>query len=422
MTVPPPPEPPEDNPGVADDPFGISPNADASNTDGNVEFDEPGLDSGRPEVAASKSRIIAVMGSVGLVLALLVYNIFSTEEKVVTEKKKIDIVQAPPEPSLSPPPSLPGVGPVAPVAIVPPPAIVPPAVPAPTIDTLPVVDPAKESAAAAQLAERQRSGIFASGGGTGGLLGGPETTPTQQGFFGSGADVGFANSAQMTQAIKATATRIPNLNRTVAQGRIIQATLETAISTDLPAQIRAIVSRDTYGEAGDVPLIPRGSRLIGVYNNAILTGQSRVFIIWQRLIRPDGIDIMINSPGVDGLGMAGLQGQLDTKFQQVFSRAVLSSVIAISLAIGADSLGVGESSQSTSIFGNGQSSTTTQGDAAATATNSAIANLGSVTSDFLTRFMNVQPTIIVDQGTPVNVMLNRDLIFPADVAGGMVIP
>lgn len=421
MTIPPPPEPPEENPAIAEDPFGISPNAD-NNPDGGIEFEEPGLDSGRPEVAATKSRIIAVTGSVGLVLVLLLYNIFfNNDPEISTEKKKIEIVQAPPEPKLSPPPSLPSTGPVAPPAISPPPNIIPPPIPSPEVSALPVVDPAQESAAAAQLAERQRSNIFASGGGGGGLLGGPETTPTQQGFFGTGGDSGFANSAQMTQAAKAVATRIPNLNRTVAQGRIIQATLETAISTDLPAQIRAIVSRDTYAEAGRVALIPKGSRLIGVYNTSLLSGQSRVFIVWQRLIRPDGIDILINSAGVDSLGLAGLSGHLDTKFQQVFSRAVMASVISISLALGADSMGLGESSQSTSVFGGG-TTTTNQGDAGATAANEALENLGTVAETFLTRFMDVRPTILVDQGTPVNVMLNRDLIFPADVAGGMIIP
>lgn len=427
MSVPPPPEPPEDDENTASsDPFDIAPSADApENFDANG-FDDPGLDSGRPEVAASKSKIIAVMGSLGFLLLFLLYNIFSSdEEKVAPPPKKLETVEAPPELPLSPPPTLPDVGPVAPSPIAPPPTLIPPAIPVPNMplpgESLPIVDPAKENAAAAQLAERQRSGLFASGGGEGGLLSDPPKTPTTQNFFGADANTGFANSVTATQVAKAVATRMTNLRQTVGQGRIVQATLETAISTDLPAQIRAIVSRDVYGEAGNIPLIPKGSRLIGTYNTSLLPGQNRVFIVWQRLIRPDGIDIMINSSGVDNLGFAGLEGFLDNKFQQVFSRAVLASVISVGLAIGADSAGIGQTSQTESIFGTGQSSQTQQGDAAAVATTQAIQNLGQISQQFLTNFVNIRPTILVDQGTPINVMLNRDLVFPADVAGGAVI-
>ncbi len=431
MTVPPPPEPPEDsdNSAASADPFGISPSSEGMGSGSADVFDDPGLDQGKPEVAASKSRILAVMGSLGVLVLFLLYNIFSTPEAEVPEgPKKIEVAEAPPEAPLTPPPALPDVGPTAPAPVAPPPDLVPPPVPAPVVptpmqDTLPIVDPAKENAAAAQLAERQRSSIFASGGSGGGLLGSTPSTPTtqQNNFFGSDPNASFANAATATEAKKSVASRIPNLRQTIAQGRIIQATLETAISTDLPAQIRAIVARDVYGEAGTAVLIPKGSRLIGAYNTSILPGQNRVFIVWQRLIRPDGIDIMVNSSGVDNLGFAGLDGFLDTKFREVFSRAVLASVISIGLAIGADSAGVGQTSQTSSIFGQGQSAQTQQGDAAALATNQALQNLGNVSQQFLTNFVNVRPTILVDQGTPVNVMLNRDLVFPSEVAGGSVI-
>lgn len=421
MTVPPPPPPPEDNPTGAEDPFGISPSDSSPAPETDFEFEEPGLDSGRPEVAATKSRIIAVGGSVGLLVLFLLYNIlFSGKDDKVAETKKLEIVQAPPEPKLSPPPDLPNVGPVAPTSIAPPPSIVPPPIPAPSAtNTLPIVDPAKESAAAAQLAERQRSGLFAAGGGSGGLLSPSATTPTSQVLFGSDPNAGFANSASVTQAQKSVATRMGNLRQIIGQGRIIQATLETAISTDLPAQIRAIVSRDTYGEAGDVALIPKGSRLIGTYNTSLIPGQNRVFIIWQRLIRPDGVDIMINSTGVDGLGMAGLAGQLDTKFQQIFSRALMASVITIALASGAEAInGDSETTTSSSPL-TGGTSTTTGG--TTSAINNSLDRLGQIAQTTLEGFIQLKPTVIVDQGTPVNVMLNRDLVFPADVAGAAII-
>ncbi len=126
---------------------------------------------------------------------------------------------------------------------------------------------------------------------------------------------------------------------------------------------------------------------------------------------------MINSPLVDQIGQAGIGGQVDTKFQQIFSRAVMASVISIAFASVSDAVnGEGASSTTNSTFG-----TTQSGDGATTATINALNRLGSTTDSFLQRFINVRPTILVDQGTPVNVFINRDLIFPADLAGTRVI-
>jgi len=58
------------------------------------------------------------------------------------------------------------------------------------------------------------------------------------------------------------------------QGKMIDAQLETAINTDLPGQIRAIVSSPLYAEQGRDALVEPGSRLNGVYNTAIRKGAS----------------------------------------------------------------------------------------------------------------------------------------------------
>ncbi len=256
-------------------------------------------------------------------------------------------------------------------------------------------------------------------GGLGGVLGG-DSKPASGGITAASNDPNsqFASAvaAANTTADKVSATRISDLRRTIAQGRLIQATLESAINTDLPAPIRAIVSRDVYGEAGSDPLIPKGSRLIGTYNTALSSGQSRVFVIWTRVIRPDGIDVMLNSPLVDQIGEAGIGGQVDTHFQEIFSRSVMSSLMSIAFAIGSDKISGGSTTTTSNASG-----TSTTGDAASTATVNALNRLGSVTDGFLQRFINTSTTILVDQGTPVNVFVNRDLIFPTDVAGTRVI-
>ena len=52
-----------------------------------------------------------------------------------------------------------------------------------------------------------------------------------------------------------------------------------------------------------------------------------MFIIWTRIIRADGLSVMINSPGTDPLGRAGLEGEVDTHFFQIFGAAILLSIL-----------------------------------------------------------------------------------------------
>lgn len=403
-TTPPPPPPPND-------PFPPFSNGDGNGGDNFANGDEPGLDQGRPNVAASPGRVMVVLGIVGAVLLLLLYTIFGgsddKEDKQSTRKATV----APP---VSTPPPIPQI-PDAPVA--PPPTFIPPTVPQPT--ALPTLKPEDDSAEKERLQARMRSNMLISNntGGLGGVLGGEETSDPalDDSNLAFGAAVAKAN----TKAPRVTATHIGDLRRTIAQGRIIQATTESAINTELPAPVRAIVSRDVFAEAGTEPLIPKGSRLIGQYNTEILGGQSRVYLMWTRVIRPDGVDVMIGSPLVDRIGQAGIGGQVDSKFQQIFSRAVLASVVTIGVALGSDEItGGGQTSTTNSSIGG----TTQSGDGATTATVNALNRLGSTTDSFLQRYLNLRPSILVDQGTPVNVFVNRDLVFPAEYSGARMVP
>ncbi len=223
-----------------------------------------------------------------------------------------------------------------------------------------------------------------------------------------------SNVLKASGADKTTATRLSNLSTTIAQGKIVDAVMETAVNTDLPGTLRAIVSRDVYAESGREVMIPKGSRMIGTYNTGILRGQRRVLIIWTRLIRPDGLDIEIGSPGIDQLGRGGVEGIVDNKYSEIFSAALLTSVFNIGVAVATNDL-ISNQGVTTTTNGNG---TTTTGTAAATSAAGAVTNLGNVSRDVVNTFLDVRPTITIDQGTRVNVFVNQDLIFPSALLGG----
>ena len=142
----------------------------------------------------------------------------------------------------------------------------------------------------------------------------------------------FQRQLGKSPAPTSVATRTAGLDFLILQGKFIDAVAETAMNSDLPGQVRALVSYDIYAESGRRVMLPRGTRLIGDYNTAITKGQKRLFVVWTRAIRPDGIDIALLSGGTDPLGRAGLTGEVDTHFWQIFGTSALLSILGAGAA------------------------------------------------------------------------------------------
>jgi type IV secretion system protein VirB10 len=182
--------------------------------------------------------------------------------------------------------------------------------------------------------------------------------------------------------------RLTSTDQVVPQGTVITGVLETAINSDLPGLVRAVVSRDVRGLDGSRVLIPRGSRLIGQYSNGVALGQSRAFVIWTRLLRSDGVSVQLGSAATDPLGQAGLTGKVNSHFLRRFGAATLLSVITsgldylVNTAQRGGSVVVGSPTQATQLAG--------------------IA---------LQREIDIPPTIKVAQGTPVRVFVAKDRDF-----------
>ena len=183
---------------------------------------------------------------------------------------------------------------------------------------------------------------------------------------------------------------LPDGDYLLTQGTTIPGVLETAIQSDLPGMLRAVVSSDVYSRTGAQRLVPAGSTLIGRYSSGIQTGERRVFVVWTRVERPDGVVVELQSPGTDPLGRAGLGGEVDTHLLERFGASFLFSVIGAGVAILGDS---GDSRAEREIYrDSGDSLNRT----------AAIALEGS---------LDIPPTIHVDQGTRITIFVGRDLNF-----------
>lgn len=216
---------------------------------------------------------------------------------------------------------------------------------------------------------------------------GASQAPVTGGTPGADADERFARRLGVGDASKpAQAVSMVNLSTTVVEGSIIPAVLETALNSDLPGYVRAVVSRDVRGFDGSAVLIPRGSRLIGQYRSGMALGQSRTFVIWTRLIRPDGASVPLASPATDALGRGGLDGDVDRHFLQRFGGAMLLTLLNLGVSAAT------EASDTSIVI----ASTRAGADSVGVA---------------LSKDLDISPTVNVPQGSPVRVFVSQDLDF-----------
>lgn len=192
----------------------------------------------------------------------------------------------------------------------------------------------------------------------------------------------FASRVGGVGGAPAQARAMVNPQTTVTQGTLIPAILETAIDTNVPGYVRAVVSQDVRSFDGSRVLVPRSSRLIGQYQSGLQGGQKRAYVIWTRVIRPDGASVNLASPAIGFDGTTGLEGKVNSNFFKRFGSAMLLSVVGglSTIASGGASVvlgGAGQSAAATAAQQDGQ----------------------------------IGPTVRVRQGEPIRIFTARDLDF-----------
>jgi type IV secretion system protein VirB10 len=342
----------------------------------------------KPRVRAPDSPMTVWVGLIGAgILGFVVFNGLSGARQAHAQTE---------QPAPTPPPSRP----LTPLMTPPQPAPIAPA-PAPMVQqsVAPPTDPSEahwrapamvvdystppDGAQAVQLAQATPGAQLP------GAAGVPAATDAR-----ASADERFAaRIAGTSGSDTARASQMRDLGRTVPQGAVIAAVLETAINSDLPGSVRAVVSRDVRSFDGSRVLIPRGSKLVGQYKSAAAIGQTRAFVVWSRIISPTGITIDVGSPATDRLGRGGLDGEVDTHFFRRFGASILLSVVSAGSQALANSA-TGSNGNTTLVIGSPAQAT-------------------QVADAALQQQINIPDTIKVAQGAPVQVFVARDLDFSA---------
>ncbi|MFB9264010.1 TrbI/VirB10 family protein [Bradyrhizobium erythrophlei] len=213
---------------------------------------------------------------------------------------------------------------------------------------------------------------------------------------GQDRKLAFVNASVDRRTVSPDRVGRPASPYIVQAGTLIPGALITGIRSDLPGQITAQVTENVFDSpTGRLLLIPQGARLIGVYDSQVAFGQSRVLLVWTRLIMPNGRSIVLGrQPGADVAGYSGWEDEVDNHWGELFKAAALSTLLAVGTELGA---GSDTNSNDSAII---QALRHGAGDA-----------LNQTGQQVVRRSLNIQPTLTIRPGFPVRVIVNRDLIL-----------
>ncbi|MDF2118368.1 TrbI/VirB10 family protein [Roseiarcaceae bacterium H3SJ34-1] len=214
----------------------------------------------------------------------------------------------------------------------------------------------------------------------------PPATPSAQ-----DRQLAFLNAAADRRTVAPDRVAAPASPYILQAGAVIAAALITGIHSDLPGQITAQVTENIYDSpTGRILLVPQGTRVIGQYNNSVQFGQSRVLLVWNRLIFPNGRSIVLErQPGADVEGYAGLQDGVDYHWWDLAKAAGLSTL----LSVGAE-LATNDDDRLIQAIRNGGQDT-----------------INDAGQQIIRRQLNVAPTLTIRPGFPVRVIVTRDLVL-----------
>lgn len=208
------------------------------------------------------------------------------------------------------------------------------------------------------------------------------------------------NQKEAFQKVGTTETRnsgnlqMPTSPYQVMAGTVIAAALVTGIKSDLPGDVIGTVTEPVYDTAtGRYLLIPQGARIFGKYNSQIAYGQSRVQVVWNRIILPDTSSLTLdNLAGTDPAGYAGLKDGVDWHWDRIVAGAVLTTLLGIGAELAAPE--------------------NRNGDRVIIAGRDGLQDsVNQAGQEMTRRNVNIQPTLTERPGLPVRIIVNRDLVL-----------
>jgi type IV secretion system protein TrbI len=177
------------------------------------------------------------------------------------------------------------------------------------------------------------------------------------------------------------------------EGTILETVLINRLDGGFTGPVECLLSTDVYSNDRQHLLIPAGSKLLGETKKVDTFGQTRLAVVFHRVLMPDGYSVNLDQfKGLNQVGDTGLRDQVNNHYLRIFG---------VSLAIGA--LGAIAEGGTAGSLNASSSDLMRQGFAQSTAQSSA---------QILDKFLNVMPTVTIREGHRVKVYLSGDLALP----------
>lgn len=179
----------------------------------------------------------------------------------------------------------------------------------------------------------------------------------------------------------------------VFEGTVLETVLLNRLDGANSGPIECLLSNDVYSRDRQHLLIPAGSKVLGETHKVELLGQTRLAVVFHRLLMPDGYSASLDEfKGLNQAGDAGLRDQVNNHYLRVFGT---------SLALGA--IGAVAEAGTGGVLTESGTDRLRVGFAEST---------GQSSAEILDRFLNIPPTVTIREGHRVKVYLSGDLSLP----------
>ena len=220
----------------------------------------------------------------------------------------------------------------------------------------------------------------------------PSTAPAMPPSTSAASAAPVAAAAQADASTGQTATR--ELRYRLFEGTVIDTVLTNRLDGTFTGPVNCLVSVPVYAADQQHLVVPAGARVLGEAKAVNTFGQSRLAVMFHRILLPNGTHIDLNGfHGLNQIGDLGLQDQVDRHYTQIFG---------VSLALGA-----------IAGFAQAQSSVGLDATGLDVYRQGVAANVSQSATRILDRFLNLLPTVTIREGHRIKVYLANDLDLPA---------
>ena len=179
----------------------------------------------------------------------------------------------------------------------------------------------------------------------------------------------------------------------IFEGTILETVLLNRLDGQFTGPVECLITNDIYSHDRQHLLIPSGTKVLGEAKRVDTFGQTRLAVVFHRLIMPDGYSTSLDQfKGMNQIGDTGLRDQVNNHYLRIFGASLAVGAIGGIAEAGSGGLLTQTGTQSIQA-GVGQS-------------------LGQTSQRILDKFLNILPTVTIREGNRVKIYLSGDLTVP----------